>query len=147
MKTTLTIGSAIAAALLSVSAFAGQTTPVVVDVDLDILFAQGDLITARNAKNDDVFIGCGTRNTEDGIGGIFKFAFCQAQDADGDQVTCFTTNPDLVETIREINDTSYVQFSWSDDGAGNLTCTRMGFSTQSFYLDKHTKDNAKGNEN
>jgi hypothetical protein len=120
---------------------AGQVQPAIVDVDLDNFFASGDLISARIAKNDDVFIGCGTRNFELGDGSLFSNAFCQAEDEDGDRVVCFTTNPELVRTIRGINDSSYVTFSWNDDGDGNLTCTRMGFSTQSFYLGKDTKGN------
>ena len=34
----------------------------------------------------------------------------------------------------------FVTFSWDDDGAGNLTCNRVGFSTQSFYLPDETAD-------
>lgn len=132
-----------AAALISVSAHAGFTRPAEVNVDLDNLFAGGDMISARTDKAKNVFIGCGTRNVEDGSGGLFSWAFCQAEDADEEQVTCFTFNPDLVKTIREINDASYITFSWTDDGAGTLTCTRMGFSTQSFYLPKQKKSKKK----
>jgi len=132
-----------AATLMSVSAHAGLSQPAVVNVDMDNLFAGGDMISARGAKEDNVFIGCGTRNVEDGSGGLFSWAFCQAADADEEQVTCFTFNPDLVKTIREINDASYITFSWTDDGAGTLTCTRMGFSTQSFYLPKQKKPKKK----
>ena len=135
-------------AIVSGGAFAGQASPVVVDVDLDNMFAQGDMITARTSKDDEVFIGCGTRNFETSPGGpLFSWAFCQARDTDGDAATCFTTNPELVKTIDAINSDSFITYGWTDDGAGNLTCTRMGFSTQSFYLDKHTAGNARGNEN
>ena len=138
---------AFGAILVSSTAFAGLTRSVVVDIDLDNNFASGDMITARTAKDDTVFIGCGTRNTEDGSGGLFSWAFCQGEDRDGDSATCFTFNPDLVKTVREINSNSFITFSWTDDGAGNLTCTRMGFSTQSFYMDKHTKGNLKKKDN
>ena len=146
MKLKLGIAYA-AAALVSAPAFAGFTQPAIVQVDLDARTATGDIISARDAKDPDVFIGCGTRNFDDGAGGVFNFAFCQAEDADGDSVVCNTTNPELVRTIREINDSSFITFGWDDDGAGNLTCTSMGFSTQSFYQDKHTMDNVKGNAN
>jgi hypothetical protein len=134
-------------ATASTAALAGFTQPAIVEVDLDAQTAVGDIISARDAKSDNVFIGCGTRNFDDGAGGVFNFAFCQAEDAAGDHVVCNTDNPELVRTIREINDSSFITFGWSDDGAGNLTCTSMGFSTQSFYQDKHTMDNAKGNTN
>ncbi|MFT5675904.1 MAG: hypothetical protein ACI808_001839 [Paraglaciecola sp.] len=136
--TVLTLGSM----MLVLPVLAGQVQPAAVDVQLDIFFASGDLIAARTAKNDDVFIGCGTRNEEvDDDGTMFNWAFCQATDEEGDSVTCLTFNPELVRTVREINDSSYVTFSWSDDGLGNLTCKRMGFSTQSFYLGNDVKGN------
>ena len=138
---------AVGAALVSTSAFAGQTQPAIVDVDLDNFFASGDLITARTAKDDDVFIGCGARTFDDNAGGVFAFGFCQAEDADGDRALCTTTNTALVEAIRGLADSSFVTYSWTDDGTGNLTCSRIGHSTQSFYLDKHTAGNTKGNEN
>ena len=139
-------GAALAVVLASTAAIAGFRQPAPVDVDLDAQFASGDMITAADAKNGDVFIGCGTRNFDDGFGGVFSTAFCQAQDEQGDLITCFTDNQELVRTVREINDSSYVQFRWEDDGMGGFTCTHTGFSTQSFYLDKLTKGNQKGNE-
>ena len=136
-----TIFLTLSSMFLMLPVWAGQVQPSAVDVQLDNFFASGDLVSARTAKNDDVFIGCGTRNVEaDGVS-IFNWAFCQAADEEGDSVTCLTYNPELVQTVREINDSSYVTFSWSDDGAGNLTCNRMGFSTQSFYLGKEVKGN------
>jgi len=129
------------AALMSVPAFAGQVNPQVVDVDTDFMFASGDMITAFSDKDDEVYIGCGTRNTLIPSGGMFSWAFCQARDADGDQVTCFAFDNELVETVHAINSDSYIQFRYEDDGNGGFNCTHMGFSTQSFYLDKHTKGN------
>jgi hypothetical protein len=43
--------------------------------------------------------------------------------------------------MRSTADFSFITFSWTDDGAGNLTCTRIGHSTQSFYLDEVAKSN------
>ena len=133
--------------LASTAAWAGLYQPAPVNVDLVEQFASGDMVSAANdTKNKDVFIGCGTRNFDDGLGGIFSLAFCQALDADGDTVTCLTQNPSLVEVVRSITDGSYIQFSWSDDGAGNLNCDTIGISTQSFYLDKvRPSNNNNGN--
>lgn len=144
LKTTIAI---LGAALIAVPAFAGETQPAEVNVDLDNFFVGGDLVAARTDADDEVFLGCGTRNIDDGAGGLFSWAFCQARDAEGDQVTCFAFDSPLVDTIKAINDTSYVTFSWTDDGAGNLECTRMGFSTQSFYLGKEIKGNKEGKKN
>lgn len=136
---------ALGVALLSATAYAGTTQPAPVTVDLENMFASGDLVTARTTKGKATFIGCGTRNFEGLDGGLTSWAFCQARDAEEVSVTCFTFNPELVKTVREINDSSFVTFSWTDDGQGSLTCTRMGFSTQSFYLGKQTKGNKERN--
>ncbi len=128
------MAAGISAAFVSSAALGGLTQPAVVDVDLANNFAQGDMRTARNAPNDTEFIGCGMRDIEDGAGGIFSFAFCQAEDAAGERAFCNTTNGQLIEAMRATSDFSFVTFSWQDDGAGNNVCNRIGFSTQSFYL-------------
>ena len=123
-------------ALFSSAVFAGLYQPAPVVVDVDNGFAQGDMLTAANSVNSDEFIGCGTRSIDDGIGGVFRLGFCQAQEKGGDSITCFTENGALIDEMRASNDFSFVTFSWIDDGLGGLTCARVGFSTQSFYLDK-----------
>ena len=120
--------------------FAGLKQPAVVMVDLVNGFAQGDINTAANSDNDVELIGCGSRSVDDGMGNAFRFGFCQATDAAGISVTCFVTDTaSLLDEIRGISDSSFITFSWVDDGAGNLTCTRIGFSTQSFYATKIKK--------
>lgn len=117
-------------------AYAGLVQPAPVDVDLTNFFAQGDQFTARQSAGDTQFIGCGSRTFDDGLGSSFKFGFCQAEDADGDSVTCFTQNPVLLDAMRSTSDYAYITFSWRDDGAGGAECIRVGHSTQSFYLPK-----------
>ena len=104
--------------------------------------ALGDQVTARYSSNKDEFIGCGTRNFDDGVNS-FMFGFCQAADTDGNQLTCFTENPSLLDTIDGISDFAFIIFSWVDDGFGGFECTFVGSSTQSFYLPRGI--NANGN--
>ena len=60
----------------------------------------------------------------------------------GMDITIVTTAKDnesakaLLDGIQSIADNSFITFSWTDDGTGALTCTRIGSSTQSFYLPK-----------
>ena len=128
--------------LLSVAAYAGQVQPAPVTIVFDDDgegggFAGGDMITARNSENDFEFIGCGVRAWVDGAGGIFDWGFCQASLEEDVTVTCFVfDNPELMEGINVLSDSSYITFSWDDDGDGNLTCNRVGASPQSFYLSK-----------
>ena len=122
--------------LLTGFAYAGLVQPSPVDVDLVNMTAIGDQFTARTAADDISFIGCGTRNFDDGAGNSFRFGFCQAGDADGDSITCFTQNDSLLDEMRAQSDYSWITFSWQDDGSGGFECIRVGFSTQSFYLPK-----------
>ena len=126
---------AAAAALVSTGAVAGLYQPAPFDVDLINQQAQGDMLFARNSESETAFIGCGVRAIEDGSGGLFKFGFCQAEDVEGDMIVCLTLNPALIDEMRQSNDSSFITFSW-DTGPGpdENTCTRVGFSTQSFYL-------------
>lgn len=140
--------SAAVLALVTSGVYAGFTQPAPVVVDLDNGFAQGDQVTARATKNDVDFIGCGIRVFDDGIFPTFDFGFCQAQDSDEVQVTCFTQNANLLEAMHATSDYAFITFSWVDDGFGGFECTRIGFSTQSFYLPKGTKGNEQnGNGN
>ena len=129
MKARYVIVTAILA-LFSSIAIAGLTTPAPVIVDLENRVAQGDMWTARTAKNDVEFIGCGTRMTDDGINPPFLFGFCQAADADDVQILCVTQNPGLLDYMNSASDFSYVTFGWNELDE----CTSVGFSTQSFYL-------------
>ncbi|GGB79083.1 MULTISPECIES: hypothetical protein [Henriciella] len=143
MKLRMVIPALLGAMALAPAASAGQTQPAPVQVDLDNFFAQGDLISARDDKDGDVFIGCGTRS----FAGGFEFGFCQAEDADGDRILCNIDDPVLIDAAQSTSDTSFVTFSWADDGFGNMICNRVGTSTQSFYLDKHTMGNTQGKGN
>lgn len=110
---------------------AGATQPFPVEIDLDNRIASGDMVTARFSDNDDELIGCGVRHIQAGTE-VIKFAFCQARlgPAPEDLIVCNTLDPDLVEAVHAISDFSFVTFSWNED----LECTRIGNSTQSFYL-------------
>ena len=74
------------------------------------------------------------RTFDDGMGGSFVFGFCQAEDAEGNNITCFTDNPVLIDAMRSTSDFAFITFNWRDDGLGGAECIRVGHSTQSFYL-------------
>ena len=135
MKTRNVI-TTLALTLLAGIAVAGLVQPAPVTVDLVNMFAQGDQYAARTSAGDTEFIGCGSRSIDDGTGNPFRFGFCQAHDADGDEVTCFTQNDLLLDEMRANSDYAFITFGWQDDGFGGADCIRVGFSTQSFYLPK-----------
>ena len=138
MKTKFAIAVA-AMTLMTGVAFGGLTQPAPVMIDFDFKFAQGDMWTARSAPDDVSFIGCGFRNFDDGIKAC-SFGFCQAGDSADNQIVCFTQDTDLIDSMRATSDYSFITFNWQGDN-DNAECTRVGFSTQSFYLpDFATKD-------
>ena len=131
----------LAASLVAGAAYAGQVAEVAVEVDTEFGTAIGDQITARYSDNDVEMIGCGIRYIEDGSGGILKFAFCQATDAEEINVFCSSLNAELIDAVNAASSYAFITFSWDTD---TLECTRIGFSTQSFYIpdnvDKGKKD-------
>ena len=135
---------AVAATLVLLSSWtlAGLVQPALVTIVLapdGSGSAQGDMLTARVSKNDVELIGCGVRVFDTGPGGVFQFGFCQATDADDQAVFCSTQNVDLLEAMKATADYSFITFSFDADGA----CTRVGFSTQSFYLPDRIQKKAR----
>lgn len=116
------------------TAHAGLYQPAEVNVDLTTNFAEGDQWSGRTDADNEVYIGCGVRRISDGAGGVFYFSFCQAQDADGELAFCNSSDPELVQAIDAFSDFSYITFSWEENEFGDGICTRIGHSTQSFYL-------------
>jgi hypothetical protein len=132
----MTTGKVIAAAILGVIsgiAAAGSIEDLPVEVVLNgdgSGSAFGNMTSARFSDNDVELIGCGTRIIDTGGGSLFEFGFCQATNAAEDRAFCSTENPELVDALRSISDYSFVTFSFNDLGE----CTRIGLSTQSFYI-------------
>jgi hypothetical protein len=119
--------------LTSSAALAGLVTitPVTVTVNPDTSgSASGSMSAARFSKNEVEYIGCGVRRFDDGVGGVLVFGFCQASSAAGVLGFCDTEAPDLVASIGDQDDYSFITFSW--DAAG--VCRSIGNSTQSFYI-------------
>lgn len=123
------------AMLFASSAYAGFVQPAPVNVDTVNRIATGDMATARFADNEDEFIGCGMRFISDGAGGVIAWGFCQARQEGGESLTCFTQDAALIDAMKATSDYSYISFSWDEEEE----CTRIGFSTQSFYIPKHWK--------
>ena len=118
-------------AVLSANVYAGLTQPAEVTIDLVNRFAQGDMLTARSSDNDFTMIGCGIRKIGFSPTETISFGFCQANSGEeGGSFTCFTQNADILAGINAISDYSFITFAWDE----NDECTRIGNSTQSFYL-------------
>ena len=125
--------------LVTTTSFAGRYNEVPVTIDFDFGFAEGSQLTAKTAKNDVEFIGCGIRNFDDGFFS-FGLGFCQATDAAGNFVFCDTENPSLLDDISSMSDYAYITFDWIETSPDVRECIRVGSSTRSWYLpDKKAK--------
>lgn len=126
---------------------AGDFQPQPVKIDLnsdDSGNARGSMTSARFSDNDEEYIGCGVRLYAQPDGSYYHWGFCQAKDADGEQVFCDTEDSEILDIMKATGDYSYITFQWGTDGE----CTGVGFSTQSFYIPEHTnKKPGKGPKN
>lgn len=123
-------------------ALAGYVQPAPVDITLNADGsgnATGDMVTARFADNEVEHIGCGVRIWKMADGSYLNWGFCQARDADEVNVFCSTEDPDLLDVMKATSSYSFITFAWDTDEE----CTRIGFSTQSFYLPEHTDKKKK----
>lgn len=121
----LALGSSVAMAGLI------QSQPVVVTANADGSgSARGGMATARGSANDVEYIGCGVRKYVDDAGAVTAYGFCQASNATGVTGFCSTENAELLDTIENVADYSFVSFSWGSNGQ----CRFIGISTQSFYI-------------
>ena len=77
-------------------------------------------------NTDDAFIGCGVTSVDDGT----QFAFCQAQDAEGDLIFCAVDSAILIESIKSITSDSVIQFQWDDTGL----CTVINVAMNSYAI-------------
>ena len=133
MRKTTYFLSTIFLMLVATTGFAGYFQDVPVIIDFNSGFSEGNQLTAKTAPNDVEYIGCGVRNFNDGAFS-FRFGFCQAGDAAGNEVFCDTQNPSLVDDIGSMSDYAYITFSWREVAPDVYECIRVGSSTQSFYL-------------
>jgi hypothetical protein len=127
---------ALVAALASAIVFAGAVNPLNVVVTLNddgSGSAEGDMVTARTSINDVELIGCGTKEFKNFTG----FGFCQAADSENNYIVCTTTKPHLLDAMKATGDYSYIRFDVDKKGE----CTRIDFSTQSWYLPSNVTGN------
>ncbi|WP_224245467.1 hypothetical protein [Hyalangium gracile] len=125
----------LAALVLSTSAWAGAKVrgSVAITFSGGNGTASGRLGSARNSSDTVQYIGC-TASTSGtpGTGTTISYMSCSARNAQNVTVSCGSSNPDFIETLRTLNSDSYVSFSW--DGTGN--CTGLTVATYSQYEPK-----------
>lgn len=131
-------------ALVSSALYAGAASiNPGVSIDFDEGFADGAMWPTRSSVNDVEYIGCSYKGVAQPFLSpnmpwkqpVTQWAWCQAMDADGAYVACFTKNQDLLDALQAISPFSYIRFYFTDLDAHNIgECTRFDFSTQSLHL-------------
>jgi hypothetical protein len=109
---------------------AGTLVKFPVEINLEERRATGNMTAARFSSNEFEEIGCAIRTYRDQWGNKFDMGSCRATLVEGESSMCTTENMDLIQTIRAMNDYSYVIFTWNDDGE----CQLIGNSTRSQYI-------------
>ena len=119
--------------LFSPLIWAGSTSDIFVEIDLIERHAKGNMLDARFSENEFERIGCGLSSYVLSNGDIAQQGWCQASLTKGENTICFTENWALIDSIKAIDDYSYISFRWDKVG----DCTSVYVSTQSQYIPKN----------
>lgn len=121
-------GVALGLALLanSVPTWAGQK--ISTEVRVSNTAASGSMTSARYSKDDLQKIGC-----SGGVNPIFEgsFASCFATDKVEHTLACVTTNPNMVQAVSAITDSSFLGFTTAN---GSGQCLSIDVNNLSAYL-------------
>ena len=129
LKKVVSMGALI---LSSSAAMAGYVASIGVTIEFSDSgggHAYGSMSGARFSDDENEAIGCGVRRY--GGNNPHIYGFCNAIAPSGTpQVSCYTENPDLIESLATLSDYSFITFAWNADGE----CMSIGVSTQSQYI-------------
>jgi hypothetical protein len=123
------LGGVVVVGLVGASAWAGsKTTNWTVGIDTVGKSAYGSVGATRSSADTVQYIGCSVYGFDDG----FIQASCGAKNAAGTSVSCSSTVPSIVETVRAMPSDGFVRFQWNDAG----DCTYVAFGNYSYYAPK-----------
>lgn len=122
MKKIMKVGLLITLIACSGSGLAGQRQQVEVYVDKrgPIRYAEGTLVDARGSADTLQLIGCFTYSSGSGL--------CRARDSAGNFGSCYSTNPIIIEAMRNLNSDSYLFMTWGEDNV----CTEVFVENNSY---------------
>ena len=119
------LAAAMVVAAMAVQAKAGMKAAYPVSIGTNT--ASGSLGTARNSEDTVQYIGCTLRAI-----GIDRIVSCGARDAEGQSLSCSTTNPLMADVAAAINGDSYVSFTRNESGS----CVSLSVSNASHWEPK-----------
>ena len=110
--------------------WAGELNNDTVEVDPTQGAASGVLSNAAFGAND-TQIGCDTNSVRNPLTGeLTTSVFCQATDAEGEALSCTSTDPNVVSVVEGLNDNSRLSFGVDSDG----TCQEMTVAFSSAFV-------------
>jgi hypothetical protein len=117
-----------------VTVLAGARKSVEVVVSRMPLYASGALGAARNSSDTFQYIGCMTMFPDE-PGEVL--GMCWAADKLGKVGYCDTTDADKISAIRSIDESSFIEFSWSGSpGSSSGPCLEIAVQHFSYYAPK-----------
>jgi|HubBroStandDraft_1064217.scaffolds.fasta_scaffold559045_1 hypothetical protein len=118
----LAVGVAVSLCLLASGAVAGYKANYPVSISTSSRTMSGALGSIRNTSDTVQVFQCATYQ---GTGGS-PWAYCSATDASGNNASCSTTSPNLVQQINALNGDSYVYVYWNTDGSCGQIAAYVG---------------------
>jgi len=115
------IAVALAAAVLSTTAFAGFKSGQNVVISTGSRFANGDAGYVYRSDDTVQYIVCRASNST---------GSCYARNRDGVTRSCSTTSSTLLANIRSMNGDSYIYFKWDEDGTCTTVTVENGSTTR-----------------
>ncbi len=124
-KSLLNVGALLSLAVVGVatSASAGQRNNEPVYVAST--YAYGSMGSARTSGDNTQYIGCYAFSYHDGDVNVG----CQARDANGNSVYCYSTDPQFVQAVSAVNDESHIYFVRNSSSS---QCTNITVGNHSY---------------
>jgi hypothetical protein len=140
MKMKYVFFGAMLTTFLASQAMAGFAGSGQVNIDFIGSSAIGSKSAARFSDNDVERIGCAVTATGDDDSTTGLSGRCAAVDANGDEANCFTTNLDMIDTIRGISDYDSITFAWNEDSeCTQISNAKFSNTIPDLNLDKQKK--------
>lgn len=117
----LILGGVLAALSLPALAFGGYTSQYPVYVSPNS-YASGTIVGARRSADTKQYIQCSSHS---------GYGWCDASDAQGAKLSCYSLDPDLVASMESVTSASSIYFDVNSDG----TCRYVVVVNGSAYLE------------
>ena len=125
MKKSVLVTVCVTLGLIATAAWAGGKTGAEVYADSAGRYAYGALGSARNSADAVQYIGCYVYAYSSGS----EYVGCFARNAAGTYVSCVSSVPQIINTVRGLNENGYLYFTYDAGG----TCSYVEARNVSYF--------------